>query len=356
MKALVFSEPGKLQWRDLLPPQLQEPFGALLSPVALSPCTSDVHTVFGGSVPKQENHILGHECIARVVKVASQVVDFKPGDLVAVPAITPNWRAVAIQEGNDRHADDHFSGHRLGRTWPGTFAEYFAIPDADTTLVHVPASLTLEQALMCVDVMTTGFTGAEYAEIKTGDSVCVIGIGAIGLMAIAGASCLGAGRIIAVGTRPCCCELARHYGANDIISYKNGDIAEQVLSRTHGIGVDSVIIAGGNDGVFAQAVDMVRYGIGTISNVNYYGGNGMLAFPKFSSGRGMAGKTIHMELAKGGRARIERMMRMVEYGRVDPQPLVTHRFQGLNEIRTALEMMREKADNFIKSMVLVENV
>lgn len=354
MKALVFDAPGKILWKDIPKPELQQPYGVILRPVALAPCSSDVHTVFGGGAPKQENHVLGHECIARVVEVGELVQDFKPGDLVAVPAITPNWRAVAIQEGNDRHAEDHFSGHRLGRTWPGTFSEYFALPDADTTLAHVPEPLSLEQALMCVDVMTTGFTGAEYANIKTGDTVCVMGIGPIGLMAIAGASHLGAARIIAVGTRPICRELALKYGANEIISYRDGDVVQQVLDMTDGIGPDSVILAGGGDEVFTQAVDMVRYGIGTVSNVNYYGGTGSLQFPKFSGGRGMAGKTIHTELAKGGRARIERMMKMVSYGRVDPTPLVTHHLRGFGELENALALMREKPRDLIKVMVKVE--
>ena len=87
-------------------------------------------------------------------------------------------------------------------------------------------------------------------------------------------------------------------------------------------GTDSVIICGGNDEVFAQAIDMVRYGIGTVSNVNYFGGTGNLPFPKFSGGRGMAGKTIRTELAEGGRARIERMLSMVKYGRIHPEKLV----------------------------------
>lgn len=353
MKALVFDSPGHIAWKDLPVPVLQEPYGAVLEPVAIAPCSSDAHTVFGGGTPKQENHILGHECVARVVKVASQVRDFKPGDIVAVPAITPNWRAVAIQEGCDRHADDHFSGHRLGRTWPGVFAEYFALPDADTTLAHIPDGVTLEQALMSVDVMTTGFTGAEYAEIKIGDTVCVLGIGPIGLMAVAGATLLGAARIIAVGTRPICVELARKYGATDIISYKGGDVVQQVLEMTKGVGPDGVVIAGGGDEVFTQAVDMVRYGIGTISNVNYYGGTGCLGFPKFSGGRGMAGKTIHTELAKGGRARIERMLRLIQYGRVDPSPLITHKFKGLDAIASALAMMNEKPRDLIKAAVYV---
>lgn len=354
MKSLVFDAPGSLVWKELPSPVLQEPYGVILHPIALSPCSSDVHTVYGGGMPKQENHILGHECIARVEKVGTLVEDFKTGDVVAVPAITPNWRAMAIQEGNDRHADDHFSGHRLGRTWPGTFAEYFALPDADTTLARIPENVTLEQALMCVDVMTTGFTGAEYANIKIGDTVCVMGIGPIGLMAIAGAAHLGAARIIAVGTRPICVELAKKYGATDVISYKDGNVVEQVLKMTNGIGPDSVILAGGGDEVFTQAVDMVRYGIGTISNVNYYRGTGSLNFPKFSGGRGMAGKTIHTELAKGGRARIERMLKMVSYGRVDPSPLVTHHLHGLEQIEDGLELMHRKPRDLIKVIVHVD--
>lgn len=354
MKAFVLQGPGKVAWYNAPKPELKQPYGALLQPVAVAPCSSDVHTVYGGGSPKQPNLILGHECVARVVEVADGVRDFQVGDVVAVPAITPDWRALSIQEGNDRHAEDHFSGHRLGRTWPGVFAEFFAVPDADTTLAHIPEGVSLEQALMCVDVVTTGFTGAEYANIKTGDTVCVIGIGPIGLMAIAGAALHGAAEILAVGSRPHCVELAREYGATSIIDYHQGDIVEQVLERTGGIGPDSVIIAGGGDEVFTQAVDMVRYGIGTISNVNYYGGTGSLGFPKFSGGRGMAGKTIHTELAKGGRARVERLLKMVQFGRVDPGKLVTHHLHGLDAVPEALELMRRKPADLVKVMVTMD--
>ena len=234
------------------------------------------------------------------------------------------------------------------------FAEYFALPDADTTLAHIPPGVSLKQALMSVDVMTTGFTGAEYADVKIGDAVCVMGIGPIGLMAIAGCAHLGAARIIGIGTRPVCVELARKYGATEIISYRDGDVVEQVLRLTDGVGPDGVVIAGGGDEVFTQAVDMVRYGTGTVSNVNYYGGTGCLGFPKFSGGRGMAGKTIHTELAKGGRARIERMLRMIRYGRVDPEPLITHEFRGLDSIVEALKLMNDKPRDLVKAAVYVQ--
>ena len=352
MKAFVLKEPGVVGWYDAPEPKLT-PYGAILEPVAVTPCSSDVHTVFGGGSRKAPNLILGHECVARILETGDMVQDFVPGEVVAVPAITPDWRAKAIQEGNDRHASAPFSGHQLGRTQPGVFAEKFLIPDADTTLAKIPDGVTLEQALMCVDVVTTGFTGAEYADIKIGDTVVVMGIGPIGLMAVEGARHLGAARIIAVGTRPICRQRAAEFGATDIISYKDGDVTEQVLSMTGGVGADSVIICGGGDEVFTQAVDMVRYGTGTISNVNYYGGTGMLGFPKFSGGRGMAGKTIHTELAKGGRARIERLLAMVKYGRIDPQKLVTHHLSGLDKVEDALYMMKEKPEDLVKVMVTI---
>lgn len=350
MKAFVLVSSGKTDWYDAPEPELT-PYGAILKPIAVTPCSSDVHTVFGGGSPKKPNLILGHESIAEVIQTGELVREFKVGDRVAVPAITPNWRDVSIQEGNFRHASAPFSGHQLGRTQPGVFAEKYSVEDADTTLVHIPKGITDEQALMSVDVVTTGFTGAEYADIKIGDTVCVIGIGPIGLMAVAGAGILGAGRIIAVGTRPICVELAKMYGATDVVSYKDGNLVEQIKQMTNGVGVDATIIAGGDGTVLSQAYDITRYGIGTISNINYFGGTGYLPLPIFSGGRGMCGKTLHMELAKGGRARIERIMSMIKYGRVDPQPLVTHHLDGLDSIKEALYMMRDKPQDLIKVMV-----
>ncbi len=353
MKAFVFAGPGQVLWSDVKKPKVT-PWGAVLRPIAVAPCSSDVHTVFGGGTPKIPDQVLGHEAIAEVAEVGEYVRDFRPGDRVAVPAITPDWREIGIQEGNDRHAGAPFSGHQLGRTQPGVFAEQFLIRDADTTLAHIPDGVSEEQALMCVDVVTTGFTGAEYANIRFGDTVCVIGIGPIGLMAVAGSALSGAGRIIAVGTRQVCTKLARQYGATDIISYKNGNIADQVKEMTRGVGADSTIIAGGNAEVLAQAFDMTRYGIGTISNVNYFGGTGFLPLPIFSGGRGMCGKTLHLELARGGRARAERIMEMVRFGRLDPQPLITHHLYGLDKVEEALCMMRDKPSDLIKVMVHCE--
>ena len=350
MKAFVLKEPGIVGWHDAKEPILTE-YGAILKPVAMTPCSSDVHTVYRGS-KKEPNLILGHECIAKIIEVGSAVKDFSAGEVVAVPAITPDWRALGIQDCNFGHASAPFSGHQLGRTFPGVFAEKFSVPDADTTLAKIPAGVSLKQALMSVDVMTTGFTAAENANIKFGDTVVVMGIGAIGLMAIAAAKMLGAAEIIAVGSKKKNTELAYHFGADTVLDYHSCDIVSEVMLRTNKFGADSVIICGGDDNTFRQAFDMVKYGVGVVSNVNYFGGTGDLPFPKFSGGRGMAGKTLHTSLAKGGRVRIERMLKLVQHGRIDPGSLVTHELSGFNSIEDAFYMMRDKQDGLIKVMVL----
>ena len=112
----------------------------------------------------------------------------------------------------------------------------------------------------------TGFHGAELADVQFGDTVLVVGIGPVGLMAVAGAALRGAARILAVGPRPVCVEAARKYGATDFISYKNGPIDEQVLALTGGKGVDCAIIAGGDVDTFIPVVKILKPG-GRIGNV-----------------------------------------------------------------------------------------
>ncbi len=354
MKAFAMTGRGEAGIIEVPKPAIKSPYNAILRPVSMSVCTSDVNTVYGTGSKKPDNLILGHECVAEVVQVGEEVFDFKAGDIVAVPAMTPDWRQVAIQEGNTLHAGAPFSANALGRSIPGEFAEYFRIEDADTTLAKVPEHVSIKDALMCTDMVTTGFTGVEAADIRFGDVVAVIGIGAVGLMAVQGAVLRGASRVIAVGGREICKNLAIQYGATDILDYKEEDCIAKVKSLTNGIGADAVLICGGGDESFPAAVEMVRYGIGRVVNLNHYKGEGSLAIPKFSGGRGMSGKSIYMELGKGGRARMERLLRLVETGRIIPGDLITHRLFGFDKLPQALEMMRKKGDDLIKIEIIPE--
>ena len=348
MKAFVLKAPGQAVICDMPEPELTNEYSAILTPLAVSPCTSDVNTVYGNGSRKPDNLILGHECIAKVIEVGSAVTDFQPGDRVVVPAITPDYRNYEFEDGNDRHAGRAFSGNALGRSIPGVFAEKFEIRDADLQLAGIPENVSDAAALMCADMMATGFTGAEAAEIRFGDKVVVFGTGAVGLMAVAASRLRGAGEIIAVGSRAQGMKLAREFGADKVVNYRTCNIAETERNA------DRVIICGGDDTVMNQAVTVAKYGTGVIVNLKLFTGDGDISFSKFESGRGMGGKTIRSELCRGGRRWMERMLALVENGRVQPEKLVTATLNGFEKLPQALEMMRNKAEDTVKIMVVPE--
>lgn len=352
MKGFAMLEVGKVGWIEKEIPKCG-PYDALIRPLAVAPCTSDIHTVFEGALGERENMILGHEAVGEVAKVGSEVEDFKVGDKVIVPAITPNWRTMNTQRGYAQHSDGMLSGWKFSNIKDGVFGELFHVNDADMNLAHLPEGMSLEAAVMLTDMVTTGFHGSELADIELGYEVAVIGIGPVGLMSVAGSKLRGASRIFAVGTRPVCVEAAKYYGATDIISYKEGPVDEQILDLTDGKGVDAVIIAGAGADIMKDAVNMVKAG-GHISNVNYFGEGDIIPVPRLEWGSGMAHKTIKGGLTPGGRLRMERLANLVIYNRVDPSKLITHTFKGFENIEKALMLMKDKPKDLIKPVVILD--
>ena len=104
MKGFAMLKIGEVGWIEKDRPQCG-PLDAICKPLAVALCTSDVHTVWEGAVGERHNMILGHECCAQVVEVGSEVRDFKPGDRVLIPAITPNWSSLEAQAGYAMHSD-----------------------------------------------------------------------------------------------------------------------------------------------------------------------------------------------------------------------------------------------------------
>jgi Threonine dehydrogenase and related Zn-dependent dehydrogenases len=352
MKGFAMLGINKVGWIEKEKP-VAGPYDAIVRPLAVSPCTSDIHTVFEGALGDRHDMILGHEAVGEVVEVGSEVKDFKPGDRVIVPCTTPDWRSLEVQAGFQQHSNGMLAGWKFSNFKDGVFGEYFHVNDADMNLAMLPKDMPLEQAVMITDMMTTGFHGAELADIQMGSSVVVIGIGAVGLMGIAGAALRGAGRIIGVGSRPVCVETAKFYGATDIVNYKDGDIVTQIMNLTDGKGVDRVIMAGGGAETLAQAVSMVKPG-GVISNINYHGSGETLPIPRVDWGCGMAHKTIKGGLCPGGRLRAEMLRDMVVYNRVDLSKLVTHVYHGFDHIEEALLLMKDKPKDLIKAVVILE--
>lgn len=351
MKALAMLGIGKIGWIDKEVPKCG-PMDAILKPISLAPCTSDVHTVWEGAIGERTDMILGHEGAGEIVEVGELVKDFKPGDRVLVPAITPDWNSLEAQDGYPMHSGGVIAGWKFSNFKDGLFAEYFHVNDADGNLALIPEGVDPVLAAMLSDMVPTGFMGVELADIEFGDEVLVIGIGPVGLMAVAGANLKGAARIIAVGTRPSCIEAAKKYGAEDFISYKEGPIAEQVLEMTDGRGVDKVIIAGGNTDTFIEAVKAVKPG-GNIGNVNYLGTGDYIRIPRVEWGYGMGHKTINGGLMLGGRLRMEKLAKLVSHGKLDLSHLVTHTFNGLDAVEDSLLLMKDKPKDLIKPVVIV---
>ena len=195
MKGYAMLGIGRTGWIEKEVP-VCGPNDALLRPIAVSPCTSDIHTVWEGAIGVRCDMILGHEAVGEVVETGSLVRDFKPGDRVIVPAITPDWSSVEAQAGYAMHSGGMLAGWKFSNIKDGVFAEYFHVNDADGNLAHLPDGLDPACAVMLSDMVPTGFHGAELAGVQYGDSVCVIGIGPVGLMAVAAAQLKGAARFM----------------------------------------------------------------------------------------------------------------------------------------------------------------
>ncbi|MFT9009467.1 MAG: NAD(P)-dependent alcohol dehydrogenase [Bifidobacterium sp.] len=328
------------------------PLDALCRPVALAPCTSDVHTVWEGALGERHDLVLGHEGVGEVIEVGDLVEDFVPGDVVIMPAITPDWGSREAQRGYPVHSGGMLGGWKFSNSKDGVFAEKIHINDADANLALLPEEISPETGCMLSDMMPTGFHASEMAKVTFGESVCVIGIGPVGLMCVRGAVLRGASRVIGVGSRPICVEVAREYGATDIVSYKDGPIAEQVLDMTDGDGVDRVLIAGGDVDTFAEAIRMLKPG-GAIGNVNYLGSGDSVRIPRLEWGVGMGHKTIHGGLMPGGRLRMERLASLIVHGRVDPSLMITHRFEGFDHVEEAVRLMKDKPQDLIKPVVFI---
>lgn len=349
MKGYAMLKIGEVGWVEKPVPECG-PLDAICKPLAIAICTSDVHTVWEGAVGERHNMILGHECCAEVVEVGSLVKDFKPGDRVLVPAITPDWNSLEAQAGYAMHSGGMLAGWKFSNFKDGVFSEFFHVNDADGNLAHLPSKINVVDACMLSDMVPTGFHGVELADVQFGDEVLVIGIGPVGLMSVAGANLRGASRIIAVGTRPNCVEAAKKYGATEFISYKNGTIEDQVLELTNGKGVDKVIIAGGTVETFESAVKSVKPG-GKIGSVNYLGSGTYINIPRAEWGVGMGHKMINGGLMPGGRLRMEKLGALVASGRLDVSLLSTHVFEGWDHVPEALQLMKDKPAALIKPVV-----
>ncbi len=330
------------------------PLDAICRPLIVAACTSDLHTCYEGAIGERHNMFLGHEAIGEVIEVGNLVKDFKVGDKVVVSSATPDWNAIESQRGFSSHSNGRLAGWKLANTKDGVFAERFHVNDADGNLAHIPKGVALTEAIMLCDMVATGMHCAESAEITPGDTVAVIGLGPVGLMACAAANLMGASEIFVVDRIDFRADIAKkHYGATHYINFSEAPFEKQIMEITNNRGVDRVLVAGGGLSTIGEACECLVNG-GIVSNVNYYGYGEHLTIPRIGWDVGMGHKTIKGGMMTGGRYRMEKYARLLATKKLDVNPIVTHKLEGFDKIEEALAIMKDKPKNLIKPIVSIQ--
>lgn len=350
MKAFVMKGIGEVGFMEKPIPEPGSSDAVIRTTRALV-CTSDTHTV-GGAIGERKDLTLGHEAVGVVHKVGEAVERVKIGERVLVGAITPDFTCDNCQRGYPSHCGQMLGGWKFSNTKDGVFAQYFHVNNADANLAPIPDSISDDLAVYCCDMLSTGFMGAEHANIPLGGTVAVFALGPVGLMAVAGARLLGAGYIIGVDSIRKRQELGMHFGADAIVDFSKIDPVEEILRMTNGKGVDSSIEALGAQKTFEACINATAPG-GTISVIGYFGEGDYVQIPRLAWGVGMSDKTIRTGLCPGGRLRMEKLLRLIQTGRVDPSPMTTHRFK-FDQLDKALRMMKTKEDGIIKPLIIFE--
>ena len=237
-------------------------------------------------------------------------------------------------------------GWRFGNAIDGAQAAYLCVPAAQANLARIPASLTDEQVVLCADIASTGFSGAESGQVRIGDAVVVLAQGPIGLCATAGAKLMGAALVIGVDRDDTRLATARRMGADVTLDARGCDVVAEVKRLTGG-GVDVAIEALGTPQTFETALRCLRPG-GTLSSLGVYAGKLEVPYDAFAAGIG--DHRIVTTLCPGGKERMRRLMALVEHGRVDLTPLLTHRFR-LEDIADAYELFGSRRDGVLKVAV-----
>lgn len=343
MKAAVFVEPGRIEVQTRPIPDIG-PTDALLRVTTTTICGTDIH-ILKGEYPVESGRIVGHEPVGVIEKLGEAVTGYELGQRVIAGAITPCGQCNACQEGiSSQCGGKAMGGWQLGNTIDGCQAEYVRIPNAQANLTPVPDALNDEQVLMCPDIMSTGFGGAESGHIRIGDTVAVFAQGPIGLCATAGAKLMGATRIIVVDGVPERLETARRLGADITINFRERDPIEAIMQLTEQRGVDVAIEALGLQETFESCLRVLKPG-GTLSSLGVY--SGKLSMPLDAIAAGLGDHRIVTTLCPGGKERMRRLMEVVAAERVDLTALVTHRFR-LDDIVEAYELFGHQRDGVLK--------
>jgi threonine dehydrogenase-like Zn-dependent dehydrogenase len=332
VRALTFQGEGDVKIVDVPKPRINSSGDALVKVTLGAVCGSDLH-ILHGHTPMNTGAVLGHEFVGVVEAVGSEVKRFKAGDHVVSSFFTScghcalcrkGWFNQCVDKGTFGHGE-YFGG--LG----GGQAEYVVVPNADHTMETIPDGMSDEQAIFVGDILSTGFFGAERAEIKPGDVVAVVGAGPVGLMATMCAQLFGPARTYVIDMVDSRLEIAQELGGIPINTRQVHPV-EAIEKVTGGIGADSSIECVGLLPAVDTAIQCVRGG-GTIS---------MVGVPS-----AVLGDFPYMRMwlksltFRAGWCNVQMYMRplldLIAAGRLHPEKIISHRMK-LDQAEEAYRM------------------
>jgi threonine dehydrogenase-like Zn-dependent dehydrogenase len=342
MRAAIFNEPGSVTVGDRPDPAIVEPTDAVVRVTHACVCGSDLWYYRGDS--HFDPGPIGHEFVGVVEEAGSDVSRIKKGDFVIAP--------FAFSDGTCPHCEHGITtacanGGFFPMNGDGGQGEGVRVPLADGTLVPVPGSGHSDEMLASLltlsDVMATGHHAAVCAGVEEGDTVAVVGDGAVGLSAVIAAKRLGADRIVALSRHASRQELAREFGATDVVEGRGEEATAAVLELTDGVGVDAALECVGTGQSMQTALSISRPG----SIVGYVGVPHGVEFPveeMFFRNRGVLGGPAP------ARAYIPELLEDVLEGRIDPGRVFDFDtdLDGIGEAYAAMDERRA-----IKSLVQV---
>ena len=344
MKVATFIETGKMTVTEAPVPEIQKDTDAIIKIVRACVCGSDLWW-FRGISKREQNSYTGHEAIGIVETVGNAVTSVKSGDFVIVPFTHGCGKCAACRAGFDGNCTNMEPGGNAGYQ-----GEYLRFTNADWALIKIPGQPSdysddvLNSLLTLADVMATGYHAAKTAEVKAGDTVVVMGDGAVGLCGVIGAKLLGATRIIAMSRHADRQALAKEFGATDIVAERGDEAVEKVMALTNGAGVDAVLECVGTEQSVETAVNVCRPGavIGRVGVPQKAEMNTNALFWKNIGLRGgIASVTTYDK---------ELLLDAVLTEKINPGKVFTKRF-NLDDIQAAYEAMDKR--EAIKSLVIV---
>ncbi len=339
MLAYTYIEKGRFALVEKPKPVLIEATDAIVRVTMSSICSSDLH-IKHGSVPRAVPSItVGHEMVGVVEEVGSEVVNVVPGDRVTVNVETFCGECFFCKNGYVNNCTDPNGGWALGCRIDGGQTEYVRVPLANQGLNRIPDSVSDEQALLVGDVLATGFWAARISEITEEDTVLILGAGPTGICTLLCVMLKHPKRIIVCEKSEERRGFVQTYYAYVLLTTPE-DCKEFVATHSDHGGADRVIEVAGGDATFRLAWECARPNA-VVTVVALYDEPQVLPLPE------MYGKNLTFKTGGVDGCDCEEVLRLIEQGKIDTTPLITHRF-ALSEIEEAYRIFENKLDGVIK--------